>query len=157
MQKHSEVSSFMQEAGTKMENKGLLNSEDIQIQGLLDRYLRLRVSSNDLSSEEQHLDEDSVAAFVEGNLLEREAQPIVKHLVDCSFCRHVTAELVKLDFALADDEALQIAADDEKPSKVSEVLSGLLSRIFGTTEGAVFAHQEKEDLEKTEKPEEDKQ
>ncbi len=146
----------MQEAGTKMENKGLINSEDVQIQGLLDCYLRLRISSNALSSEGQHLDEDSVAAFVEGSLVQRDAQPVVKHLVDCSFCRHVTAELVKLDFALADEEATQVAVDDEKASKVSKVLNRLLSRIFGTTEGAVFAHQEKEDSEKTEKPEEDK-
>lgn len=158
MQNHGEVSSFMLEAETKMENKGLINSEDIQIQGLLDRYLRLRVSSNVLSSEEQHLDEDLVTAFVEGNLQEREAQPIVKHLVDCSFCRHVTAELVKLDFALADEEVMQVAVDDKKPSRVSEVLNGLLSRIFGTTDGAVFAHHEKEeDTEKTENTEEDKQ
>ncbi len=148
----------MREAGTKMENKGLTNSEDIQIQGLLDRYLRLQVSSNILSSKEQHLDEDSVAAFVEGNLQEREAQPIIKHLIDCSFCRHVTAELVRLDFALADAEVVQVPIDDAKPSRVSEVLNGLLSRIFGTTDDAVFAHQEKEeDTEKSESSEENKQ
>lgn len=140
-----------------MENKGLINSEDAQIQGLLGSYLRLRVSTNFLSSEEQHLDEDSIAAFVEGNLLERQIQPIIKHLVDCSFCRHVTGELVRLDFALADEEVLQVAATDEKPSRVSEVLNGLLSRIFGITDGAVFAHQEKEeDTEKTENLEENK-
>lgn len=139
-----------------MENKGLINSEDVQIQGLLGGYLRLRVSNNTLSSE-AHLDEDSVTAFVEGNLLEREAQPIVKHLVDCSFCRHVTSELVKLDFALAGEEILPVAVEVEKPSRVSEVLNGLLSRIFGTTDGAVFAHQEKEeDTEETEHTEENK-
>ena len=133
-----------------MENKGLINTEDGQIQGILDRYLRLKTSSNSFS-EKIHLDEDSVAAFVEGNLQEREAQPIITHLVDCSFCRHVTSELVRLDFALADEGTAQIAVEDGKPSKVSEVLSGLLSRMFGTTDGAVFAHQEKE--EDTEKPE----
>jgi len=146
----------MREAETKMENKGLINSEDIQIQSLLDRFLRLRVSSDVLLPEEQHLDEDSIAAFVEGNLQEREAQPIVKHLVDCSFCRHVTAELVRLDFALADEDVLQVAVADEKPSRVSEVLNGLLSRIFGTTDGAVFAHHEKEDTEKPDNTEENK-
>lgn len=155
MQNHGEVSSFMREAETKMEKMGLINSEDNQIQGLLDRYLRLRISTNALLSEE-HLDEDLVTAFVEGNLKEREAQPIVKHLVDCSFCRHVTTQLVKLDFALADEEIMKIAIDDRKPSRVSEVLNGLLSRIFGTTDGAVFAHHEKEDTEKPEKPEENK-
>ena len=156
MQKHEEVSSFTREAGTKMENKGLINSEDIQIQGLLDRYLHLQVSSKSVSLEE-HLEEDSIAAFVEGNLLERETQPIIKHLVNCSFCRHVTSELVKLDFALADEEVMQVAVADEKPSRVSEVLNGLLSRIFGTTDGAVFAHHEKEEgTEKNENSEENK-
>lgn len=144
----------MWEAGTEMENEGLINLEDSQIQGLLDRYLRLKTSGDSFSPKENHLDEDSVAAFVEGNLREREAAPIITHLVNCSFCRHVTSQLVKLDFALAGEDAIRVVAEDHKPSKVSEVLSGLLSRMFGTTDGAVFAHEEKE--EDTEISEEEK-
>ena len=88
-----------------MENKGLINPQDIQIQGVIDRYLRSKVSSEiSTSSADRHLDEDSLAAFTEGNISRREAQPIVSHLIDCSFCRHVTAELIKLDMAFADDE-----------------------------------------------------
>ncbi len=147
----------MWEAGTIMENTGLINSEDVQIRGILDRYLRLKVSENDLSSRDVHLDEDSVAAFVEGNLTERESQPVIKHLVGCSFCRNITAELVKLDFALAGEEAIPTLVDEEKPSRVSEVLSGLLSRMFGTNDGVVFAHQENdENTENTENSEESK-
>lgn len=129
-----------------MENK-LINPQDIQIQGLLDRYLRSRNISNNLAAQEKHLDEDSLTAFTEGNLNEREAQPIVSHLVDCSFCRHVTAELVRLDLAFADEE-IPVAAIENQPSKISEVLSNILSRIFGTSDSAVFAHEEKEDSEK---------
>jgi len=134
-----------------MENKKFINPQDIQIQGLLDRYLRSQVSRSNLTTlEERHLDEDALAAFAEGNLGEREALPIVSHLVNCSFCRHVTTELVRLDLAFADDE-VQIAANENQPSRISEVLSNLLSRIFGTNDSAVFAHQEKEeDLENTE-------
>ena len=134
-----------------MKNKELINPQDIQIQGLLDRYLRSQVSRSNLTTlEERHLDEDALAAFTEGNLGEREALPIVSHLVNCSFCRHVTTELVRLDLAFADDE-VQIAANENQPSRISEVLSNLLSRIFGTNDSAVFAHQEKEeDLENTE-------
>lgn len=141
-----------------MEKKGLKYSEDVQIQGLLDSYLRLRVSSNILPLEEHHLNEDSITAFVEGNLLEREAQPVIRHLVDCSFCRHVTAELVRLDLAFAEEEVLQSAGDIvESPSKVSEVLNGLLSRIFGATDGAVFAHNEnEEDTEQIENKKQEK-
>ena len=82
---------------------------------------------------------------------------MVAHLVDCSFCRHVTTELVRLDLAFAETDMVEIRAETSEPSRVSEVLSGILSRIFGTNDGAVFAHQEndsEEDAEK-EKPEED--
>lgn len=140
-----------------MENTGKFNSEELNIQKLLSNYLQ--VSSNGLSAEKQHLDEDSLSAFVEGNLGQKESQSIVSHLVDCSFCRHVTAELVKLDFAFA-EEIPQAAVKTEAPSRISEVLSSVLSRIFGTTDGAVFAHQEAEDDDEMteqneEKPEEE--
>ncbi len=133
-----------------MENKEIVNSQDIQIQGLVDRYLRSQNSDRNLVLPGEHLDEDSLTAFTEGNLSEREAQPIVRHLVDCSFCRHVTTELVRLDLAFS-NEAVQVATVENQPSKISEVLSNLLARIFGTNDGAVFAHQEKEeDSNKTE-------
>ena len=132
-----------------MENTGKRNSEELRIQGLLDRYLNRQSAANNLSTQENHLDEDSLTAFVEGNLSEREAKPMVSHLVDCSFCRHVTAELVRLDFAFADEpvHARGVVAESQ-PSKISEVLNGLLARIFGTGDSAVFAHHETE--EKTE-------
>ncbi len=132
-----------------------MNPQEAKIQGLLGRYLTLRSSSKDaLGAGEAHLDEDSLAAFVEGNLARREAMPIVSHLVDCSFCRHVTSELVRLDMAFAETAAPVKFAGDAEPSKVSEVLNGLLSRIFGTRDGAVFAHHETdEDEEKPKEPE----
>jgi len=138
-----------------MENKNFTNPQDIQIQGLLDRYLHSQ-ASNKNAALEKHLDEDLLAAFTEGNLNELETQPIVSHLVDCSFCRHVTAELVRLDLAFAGED-VQIVAAENQPSRISEVLSGLLSRIFGTNDGEVFAHQEKEaDSEEAENLEDDK-
>ncbi len=121
--------------------KSDIRSEEIQLQGLLDSFLNTRVSSN---GQDSHIDEDLVTAFVEGTLTEREAGPVVTHLADCSFCRHVTAELVKLEYAFADVPQSATVAD-APPSKVSEVLNGLLARIFGNGESAVFAHQESED------------
>ncbi|HYY59629.1 MAG TPA: zf-HC2 domain-containing protein, partial [Pyrinomonadaceae bacterium] len=44
-----------------------------------------------------HLDEDALNAFVEGRLGETEARPVVKHLVACSYCRHATSQLVRLE------------------------------------------------------------
>ncbi|MGC2236419.1 MAG: hypothetical protein WA584_09670 [Pyrinomonadaceae bacterium] len=136
-----------------MENTEKLQPQEIQIQGLIDRYLKANTANN-LQVEAQHLDEDTLSAFVEGNLNQRESKPIVSHLVDCSFCRHITAELVRLDLAFAGEEVQPVISQSEQPSKISEVLSGLLSRLFGTNDGVVFAHQEDEkkpeDAEKAE-------
>jgi hypothetical protein len=127
-----------------MENTGKINLEEVRIQGLLDRYLNRRVADSNLSTQGNHLDDDSLTAFVEGNLSERESKPIVSHLVDCSFCRHVTAELVRLDLAFADEQVHE-AVQESQPSKISEVLNNLLAKIFGTGDSAVFAHNEAEE------------
>lgn len=137
-----------------MENMGKRNSEELQIQGLLDRYLNRQSAANGLSTQENHLDEDSLTAFVEGNLSDRESKPMVSHLVDCSFCRHVTAELVRLDLAFA-EEQVPVIAQENQPSKVSEVLNNLLARIFGTGDSAVFAHHETEEKAETEETKEE--
>ena len=137
-----------------MINKGktTTTTEYLMIQGLLGNYLRFR-SANAIISNDKHLDDDSLTAFVEGNLSERESTPIVSHLVDCSFCRHVTAELVKLDFAFAGEEAPMPVAQSA-PTSVSDVLNNLLSRIFGTSDSAVLAHQEPEEKEDEEEKKE---
>jgi hypothetical protein len=137
-----------------METRGNNNIEDTRIQGLLGSYL-LNRSQNERMSD-RHLDEDSFNAFVEGRLSEREAAPMVDHMVDCSFCRHVTAELVRLDLVFA-DEPVAIVQEAAEPSRIAEVLNGILSRIFGSRDGAaVFAHnedeKEKRDEEKEEEP-----
>jgi hypothetical protein len=137
-----------------MINKGktTTTTEDLMIQGLLGNYLRFS-SANAIISNDKHLDDDSLTAFVEGNLSERESTPIVSHLVDCSFCRHVTAELVKLDFAFAGEEA-PVPVAQSAPTSVSDVLNNLLSRIFGTSDSAVLAHQEPEEKEDEEEKKE---
>ncbi len=141
-----------------MKNEWLTSPQDIQIQGLLDRYVRSEIWSENFTGQARHLDEDLLAAFVEGNLGERETKPIVNHLVECSFCRHVTAELVRLDLAFAEADVKAVVSENQ-PSRISEVLSSLLSRIFGTNDDAVFAHQEKEEKEEKEEKtvEEDKE
>lgn len=135
-----------------MENTGKANPQEIKIQGLLDRFLKVRSAENGAFTTQEHLDQDTLAAFVEGNVKEREAKPIVSHLVDCSFCRNITAELVRLDLAFAGETEPVIAAESQ-PAKIADVLSGILARIFGSNEGAVFAHHEDEDSKNDEKPE----
>ncbi len=135
-----------------MENKGQMNAQEATMQGLIGRYLRVRSAKDqNASANGPHLDNDSLAAFIEGNLSELEARPLVSHMVDCSFCRHVTAELIRLDLAFADSPAISPAAEMSEPSRVSAVLNGLLSKIFGTSDGAVFAHNEKDEEANKEK------
>ncbi len=131
-----------------MEYQANIDSEESGIQKLLGNYLNSRVSSNELSVVSTHLDEDSLSAFVEGSLGERESQPMISHLVDCSFCRNITSELVKLDLAFTEVESENVV-EAESPSKISQVLSSVLSRIFGSNDGAVFAHQEDEKVTDT--------
>ncbi len=131
-----------------MENKGNISPQEAAMANLVSQYLRVR-SAADMngSADGPHLDNDSLAAFTEGSLSEREAKPVVSHLVDCLFCRHVTAELIRLDMAFAENPVAIRSADTAEPSKVSEVLSGLFTKIFGTSDGAVFAHNEEDEDE----------
>jgi hypothetical protein len=133
-----------------MINKGQINAEELKIQGLLDRYLRFRSANNSFKENQNHLDEDSLTAFVEGKINEREAPSFLNHLVDCSFCLHVTGELAKLSDAFAEDD-ITVNVPAKEPTKISAVLNGLLSRIFGTNDGAVFAHHEEEEKKEDEK------
>ena len=127
-----------------MENPVNMNSQETKIQGLLDRYLATRPSA--ITSTEAHLDQDTLAAFTEGSLSEREATPLVMHLADCSFCRHISAELVRLDLQLAaEPQTVTVRQDAAEPAKISEVPSGLFAKIFGTNDAAVFAHEEKDE------------
>lgn len=138
-----------------MQNDIKPDPQELQIQGLIDRYLVTRSTAGPAETG-HHIDEDSLSAFVEGTLNARESDSIVSHLVDCGFCRHSTAELIRLDLEFAEDEAPAITETSAQPARISEVLSGMFSKIFGNTEGAVFAHEEKKDEEDEEKKEENK-
>lgn len=130
-----------------------MNTEETRMRSALEGYLRSMAPAGSDARRESHLDQDTLSAFTEGSLTQRESTPVVRHLVECSFCRNVTAELVRLDLSLAEfDQPVALAAEPE-PAGIAAVLNGLLSRIFGTTDGAVFAHNE--DDEKDEKTDDD--
>lgn len=131
-----------------MENIEKINNTDERFQALLGGFLRSR-SANETAGE--HLDQDTLSAFAEGSISQREATPVVAHLADCNYCRHITSELVRLDLAFVETDNSALLVSDRAPAKVSEVLSGILSRIFGSADSTVFAHQEPEkEEEKTE-------
>jgi hypothetical protein len=127
-----------------MANTQLNDTKNAKIQGILARYLELRSNGPANSELSGHLDEDTLNAFTEGMINEREALPVVQHLGDCSFCRHRTVELVRLEMFFAEqDEPVAVRETASEPVSVSSVLSGILSRIFGSNDAAVFAHEEK--------------
>lgn len=127
-----------------MANTQLNNSENSRIQAVLARYLELRAAGGESVDMTGHLDEDTINAFTESRLDERQLAPAVNHLVDCSFCRHRTVELVRLAmFFDAQDEPVKARETASEPASVSSVLNGILSRLFGSGEAAVFAHEEK--------------
>ena len=127
------------------------NVSETRLQALLAAYLQRRSRADHAGVSQAHLDEDALTAFTEGNLTRREADPMIAHLSDCSFCRHKTAELVRLDLEFAELDTVTQMNEVRAPSKVSEVMSGILARLFGGGESAVFAHEEKTEEEPEDK------
>ena len=96
-----------------------------------------------------HLDEDALAAFSEGRLSEREAAPIVSHLVACASCRRITTHLIRLasETSFAESASLEHKAE---PARARSFFKELASRLFAVREDeAVFAyHAPAEDFER---------
>ena len=134
-----------------MANANNMTAEETKLQGILAAYLTSRREAPAAAS---HLDQDTLSAFSEGLLNERESAPVVSHLADCSFCRHITVELVRLELQFS-DEPLTARTESAEPAKISAVLSNLFEKIFGSSENAVLAHEEKKD-EGEKESEEDK-
>lgn len=129
-----------------MENVERISTENLEVHALVDRYLSSRRTLKSSAAETSvHLDDNALSTFIEGSLSQRELAPVVTHLVECEFCLHKTAELVRLDLELADVAGSTHLAESPQPQRISTVLSELFSKIFGTNDAAVFAHQEKEE------------
>ena len=87
----------------------------------------------DIGATDNHPDEDTICAFVEGRLEEVESSHLVSHLIVCRTCRHITAQLSQLD--------------DELTSETDEASGGLLGELVAqliprSEDDAVFAYQE---------------
>jgi hypothetical protein len=124
------------------------NKESERLRQILHGHLR-RASFAQKSGVGRHLDEDALSAFVEGRLSEIESAPLIKHLVSCTSCRQITAQLVRLDTELSGREVVEHAPSDE-PGRIRRLLSDLASRVLPSTEEeAVFAyHAPADDFEK---------
>ena len=127
--------------------------QDVETQRLLEVYFAAVSAPRSRVADKtgRHIDADTLAAFVESNLSLRESEPVVAHLVDCGFCRKSSADLIRLQNEFSAEPVKDVVRQGES-AKLSEVLSGLLQKLLGTSDATVFAHEEsEEDKEKSEK------
>lgn len=95
------------------------------------------------SEEGLHLDEDIINALLENRLSRREKKPIIDHLVKCDFCRHLTAEIVKLDSVLSEEGLLEYQESHRLSQKVSDLVFSLFQKPLASIE----AFEEKQKTE----------
>ncbi|MDQ3686236.1 MAG: hypothetical protein M3430_11655 [Acidobacteriota bacterium] len=128
------------------------NIQSESVRRMIEQHLRRRALVAPPVSVGNHMNEDALAAFVEGRLTHNESVPLVSHLVACAFCRRATAELVRLDAALGEIEGVQ-AIQSEEPGRVRRLLDDLAARVLPSSDGeVVFAyHAPAEDFEQAEK------
>lgn len=125
------------------------NRETEGIRRMVHLHLRRRAKTAPSIAPDQHLDDDLLSSFTEGRLNENESAPVVKHLIACSFCRHITAQLIRLDSEVGESK-VTIPVTPEDPGRIRRMLEDLGSRVFAPSDDeAVFAyHAPAEDFEK---------
>ena len=94
-----------------------------------------------------HLDEDSIAAFVEGRLTDSECKPVLSHLAACGLCRRTSAQFVQLENQIDDEPA----DAPEEPGRLEALLSRLRSAVPPANDEVVFAYENpgEEDIAET--------
>jgi anti-sigma factor RsiW len=116
-----------------------LDAEQLVIARLIDLRLKSNPAHLETDASLSHPDADSMTSFLEGRLESDDSRALVSHLVQCSSCRHLSAQLAR-----ADDEV----SDRVGPEKESPFMDGLLDRLRSSfalsTEDAVFAYEEKD-------------
>lgn len=123
-------------------------------------HQRLRTNAK-VETLDEHPDDDSLCAFIEGRLDESGSTQIVSHLIVCSSCRHITAQVTRLDSEILDSQILDSPVndsplidhyasplDESEPGRLRSLLEGLASRVFPESqEDVVFAYQNPPDQE----------
>jgi putative zinc finger protein len=118
------------------------------IRGMIAQRLKA-VASAELSHlpAQPHLDEDVIAAFVEGRLGDSECQPVLAHLAACGACRRASAQMVQLENQVDSEPAGDVA---DEPGRLGMLLSKFGSMVSASGEEVVFAYQDSEEEEKKE-------
>ena len=125
------------------------NKESDRLRRMVHQHLGRRASLAPASAAGAHLDEDALSVFVEGRLSEKESAPVIRHLVSCASCRHITAQLIRLDTELTINET-PAPAPAEEPGRIRRLLADLASRVLpSSADDVVFAyHAPADDFEK---------
>ena len=113
------------------------------IRGMIAQRLKA-VAAAELShvTAQPHLDEDMIAAFVEGRLGDSECQPVLAHLASCGACRRASAQMVQLENQIDAEPASDVT---EEPGRLEALLSKFGSLAPNTGEEVVFAYQNPEE------------
>jgi hypothetical protein len=121
----------------------LVDKKTETIRGMIAQRLKI-VAAAELSNVpvQPHLDEDVIAAFVEGRLLDNECQPILAHLAACGLCRRASAQMVQLENQV---DAEPASETPEEPGRLESLLSKFGSLVPTAGEDVVFAYQNPEE------------
>ena len=95
-----------------------------------------------------HVDEDLIAAFVEGRLTDTECKPVLSHLAACGLCRRTSAQFVQLENQIDVDI---VNPADEEPGRLEALLSRLRSAVPSVNDEVVFAYENPREDQSTER------
>jgi len=124
-----------------------LNKKTESIREMIDQRLKA-VAATELGNlpASGHLDEDIIAAFVEGRMTNDECHPVVTHLAACGLCRRASAQFVQLENQIdAEPAASEV---NEEPGRLEAVLSRLRAAVPSVNDEVVFAYQNPDEDEK---------
>lgn len=124
-----------------------LNKKDRMREIIAQRLKSVAVSELSNAPASSHVDEDLIAAFVEGRLTDTECKPVLSHLAACGLCRRTSAQFVQLENQV-DDDVSRTAA--EEPGRLEEFLSRLRTVVPSLNDEAVFAYEDPDTQEKQE-------
>jgi hypothetical protein len=126
--------------------------ESAAIRRLIDVRLKARLRHKTLSdSSVTHPDDDVVNAFVEGRLEDAESLFVISHLVSCTSCLHLTAQLVRLEPEMG--EVGSTSLPDEQPGPLQRFFDRLAPNVNPSIgEDVVFAYEEKDESATSEDP-----
>src|SRR5947209_6131555 len=117
-----------------------LNKKAGAIREMIDHRLKsvAAVELRDVSTK-SHIDEDTIAAYLEGRLVDAECKRVLAHLASCGLCRRTSAQFVRLENQVDAEPANEITAAED--SGRLEALLSTFGSVVSNNEDVVFAYQ----------------